>query len=265
LNDDTLMVGRLTRTYLLHIPPHLRAGQRYPFVIAFHSFGSNGQGFAGESGMSDVADRHGFVVVYPDGVNYGWNSGPRPKGVAPSDWSTADEVCFTAQLIDALAARLCLDPHRVYAAGRSLGGGMVHRLACDLATRIVAIAPLDGFYENVACHAARPVAVIAFHGTADVYHGSSAQGSPDIPTWARGWAQRDGCTRGPIGFFHHLNFSSQDISAVRYTACRAGTEVELYTIGDGGDVWPFDIVDAKGQSTIASELIWRFFAAHPRP
>lgn len=105
------------------------------------------------------------------------------------------------------------------------------------------------------------MSAIVFHGTANTdipYQGGGPYGTPDIPTWARGWAQRDGCTRGPTPFSKGKFFT-----AVRYTACRSGTEVQLYTMIDEGDQWPADL-DLLGQTNNASELIWRFFVAHPQ-
>jgi len=264
-SDNSVLVGRLVRTYTLHVPPHGRAGWRYPLLLAFHGSGGNGRGMAADTELSTLADEHAFIVVYPDGTKGGfWNVGPY------SD-TTADDVAFISQLIDVLSQRLCIDHRRIFATGISEGGGMAHRLACDLALRIAAIGPVAGGYIDTACHPQRPVSVIAFHGTADPlvpYHGGRlrcrtvkgcAPGRlPDIPTWARGWAFLDGCRQGPTVFMH-----AQDVTAVRYTRCHGHAEVQLYTIRDGDHAWPGP---GTGTPTIdASELMWSFFVDHPLP
>jgi poly(3-hydroxybutyrate) depolymerase len=51
-----------------------------------------------------------------------------------------DDIKFTAQLLDRIAERLCIDEDRIYVTGLGTGGGMVQLIACDegLSTRIAA-------------------------------------------------------------------------------------------------------------------------------
>jgi polyhydroxybutyrate depolymerase len=58
----------------------------------------------------------------------------------------------------------------------SKGGMMSYRLGCELSSRIAAIAPVagnmaakDGSAQDVGCMPARPVSVLAIHGTLDPY------------------------------------------------------------------------------------------------
>lgn len=263
--SGSLVSDGVRRTYLLHVPRHLPAGRRLPLVLYFHSYGADAT--EGANSWSGVADRYGFVAVYPNGTGTprSWNEGFNLSGFPTTK---LNDVRFTARLIDTLSARLCIDPRRVYASGFSNGGGMVHRLACDLSTRIAAIAPESGPYGYTSCHPTRPVSVIAFHGDADPkvpYHGDRSQGLPDIRAWARAWAHRDGCTRGPAQFFRRKDaFQQYTIVGVRYTGCRAASEVDLYTI-QSGDHAPPPAVGRMGHATVPEETIWRFFAAHPIP
>src|SRR5207245_11747467 len=73
-------------------------------------------------------------------------------------------------LLDDLSQTVNVDASKVYATGMSNGSAMVHRLACELADRIAAIAPVAGGNQLSAvssCNPPRPVPVIEFHGTAD--------------------------------------------------------------------------------------------------
>jgi len=258
----SLTVDTLKRTYLLHVPPHLPAHHRYALVIMFHPASATGSAMAAISGMSDVADRHGFLVAYPDGLDETWLSGgaddeqitnqdPRLRGKGLAD------IHFIGRLIDAIGSRTCIDPARIYAGGASSGGSMAYRLACDLSGRIAAIAPGNGTYTYGGCRPSHAVAVIAFHGTANVgvpYHGGGLYHTPDIPTWASTWAHRDQCTRGPSIFLNRAV-----ARAVRYTGCQGRTEVQLYAMIGVGDQWPY-LPGVGG----AAEIMWRFFAAHAR-
>jgi len=41
--------------------------------LAFHGYGSQGKDLANGSGFNETAERKGFVVVYPDGIERRWN------------------------------------------------------------------------------------------------------------------------------------------------------------------------------------------------
>lgn len=261
----SLVSDGIRRTYWLHVPHHLRRGQHVPLVLFFHQLGADGESAASGSDMVTAADHHGFILVYPNGTGSprSWNVGPARGGV-PS--TRVDDVRFASQLIAQLSAQLCLDPRREYASGFSMGAGMAYRLACDLSGRIAAIAPADGPYVYNSCHPRQPVSVIAFHGDLDtsvLYHGDG-KGLPDIPGWARGWAHRDGCVSGPTPFFHGTDpFRTYAVVAVRYTGCRSGAQVQLYTVKGGAHQWP-PAVGPMGRAVPPAEIIWRFFASHPQ-
>ena len=56
--------------------------------------------------------------------------------------NNVDDVGFFAALIGKLTAEGGADPRRVYVTGISNGGLMTHRLGCELADKITAIAPV---------------------------------------------------------------------------------------------------------------------------
>ena len=145
----SIRVDGLARTYLLRVPASPRGypaiHHRYPLVIMFHYATGNAARMETISGMSRVADRNSFLVVYPNGRGTTWVSGAADDLDATQyDRSfrgpRGNDVHFTARLIDTISARLCVDPHRIYAGGLSSGGSMAYRLACDLSGRIAAIA-----------------------------------------------------------------------------------------------------------------------------
>jgi polyhydroxybutyrate depolymerase len=207
-------------------------------VLVFHGAGIGAERFVNYSRFSAVADREGFLVVYPQG------SGEKPV------WNPApgsQDVPFVRDLIDHLQRRCHVDPERIYASGHSNGGAMADRLACEMADRIAAIGTISGAYSRSSnCSPARPVPVFAIHGTQDPivpYQG--------IPEWASAWAQRNGCETEPVEIPHNVLIHEQ-----KWTNCRAGADVILYTIEGLGHDWTHDLID-MGQA------IWDFFEAHP--
>lgn len=60
----------------------------------------------------------------------------------------SDDVGFTKQILDQLEEQYCVDTDRIYATGKSQGGGMVGLLAADadLSMRFAAFAPVSGAF-----------------------------------------------------------------------------------------------------------------------
>jgi poly(3-hydroxybutyrate) depolymerase len=130
------------------------------------------------------------------------------------DSSEVDDIGFVSDMIAHFSERYCIDTFRVYAAGKSDGGGLINLLACDpiLSTQIAAFAPVSGaFYVNGSsdtnCNAEKivtpcspgrkPVPILDFHGSADstiLYSGGLRRGEclPSIPHWVQEWSERDG-------------------------------------------------------------------------
>ena len=83
------------------------------------------------SGFDAVADREGFVVVYPEAINREWSYGRVTNQPMPVvDGQTVDDVGFIRLLIDELVAGGLADAGRVSAAGSSRGGLLAYTLAC---------------------------------------------------------------------------------------------------------------------------------------
>ena len=255
---NRLETGGTARQYWIYVPGSYRPGKPVPLVLGFHGNTGHADQFEAYTGFVPVADKTGFILVYPQGA-----------GNPPSwdVWQGSKDIQFVSDLIDRLESTCSIDPARVYATGHSLGGGMVNRLACDLSDRIAAIGSVSGAYVNAEpCIPAQPVAVVATHGTADtdVWYGalppdggppaSHVQMNTPIPQWAWTWGQRNGCDKQSKAFFQ-----KGPVSAQRWADCREGADVILYTIQGGQHSWPATTPDFD-----PAQLIWDFFAAHPR-
>jgi polyhydroxybutyrate depolymerase len=265
--NETLFSGGLIRTYLLHVPSGYQANSSEAVVLSFHGHGSNAFQQERRSGMSHLADQQGFIVVYPQGLvgpdgRTGWATGLRGR-------PRVNDVLYVSDLLNHLQSILCIDPLRIYATGFSNGGGMTNVLACTLAGRLAAFAPVSGSYPPYpgGCHPVRPVPLLEFHAMADPvvpYNGSTSNQLPPIFAWLQGWATRDGCTRGPTVFYNKVN-----VTGLEWTDCRGNAIVLHYRIRGEGHVWPFVTFHLPGgtvgKSFSASALIWLFFQQHPLP
>lgn len=269
----TMEVGGSRRSYLLYVPPSHRADRPLPLVLVFHGAGGRGRGMARHTGFTRLAEREGFAVVYPDGLDRRWNDG---RGTGGSQ----DDVGFVRALLDSLERELGVDRRRIYATGISNGAMFSHRLACDLPGVLAAIAPVAGALPAALaerCAGAAPVAVVAFQGTADAFvpydGGGVVRGRGTVlgaGASAAFWARLNGCG-GP----HETGPPSDSVTdgtrlrRESWAGCREDRSVVLYTILGGGHTWPGGgdgtrRIGRASREIDATRAIWDFFQRHPR-
>jgi polyhydroxybutyrate depolymerase len=262
-STQTIESGGLTRSYRLHIPESYDLSVPTPLVLSLHGFTSNSAQQAFFSGWDEIANAENFIVAYPQGAQTPsrWNAGPNMF----TRLNPVDDVAFIRALIAQITENYCIDTARIFVNGLSNGGGMTHRLACEMADQIAAVGMVAGAFpaSGAACEPARPVPVIAFHGTDDglvPYDGNRA--FPPIQDWAAEWAARNGCDPTP-----EIIPAAGDTSGVHYINCDDNADVILYTIDGGGHTWPggprLPILGKTSRDINASEVMWEFFMAHP--
>jgi len=268
-----LRSGGLDRTYVVHVPASYDGTQPVPLVLVLHGSGGSAEIANHISGMSAKSDAAGFLAVYPQGLGTSatFNAG---LCCGYAGRTMLDDVSFMRDVVTDVSADYLVDAHRIYAAGMSNGAMMVHRLGCEMSDVLAAIAPVAGALE-VECAPAEPVSAIVFHGNADAivpYAGGPAETVPrgmdpdydPVSTAVDVWATTDGCTGAT-----DEQVSASVVHQVR-TGCLPGYGVELYTVDGGGHAWPggepgWAGGDVPTTEVVATDLIWDFFAAHPKP
>jgi polyhydroxybutyrate depolymerase len=274
--------GRLKRTYIVHVPKTYDRQRSRPMVLVLHGGGGDGRKVAQLTRFSRMADEAGFIVVYPNAVNGHWNDG-RDVRRFRSQREDVDDVGFLAALIDRLVQDLNADSARVYVSGMSNGAMMCHRLACERAEKIAAIASVAGTLpDNLlgSCRPARPVSVLLINGTADPVVPYSGGGvglaakrgrvASALET-AEFWAQADSCQPKPetLPVIDTDTTDGTRVRSVHWTGGRDGSEVILHTVEGGGHTWPGGAARARlfgrtARDINATEVIWQFFERHTR-
>jgi polyhydroxybutyrate depolymerase len=255
------------------VPASYDGSQAVPLVLVLHGSGGSAEIANRISGMSAKSDAAGFLAVYPEGTGTSatFNAG---LCCGYAGRTMTDDVSFMRDVVADVSADYLVDARRIYAAGMSNGAMMVHRLGCEMSDVLAAIAPVAGALE-VDCAPAGPVSAIVFHGKADrivPYAGGPAETVPrgmdadyePVSTAVDVWATTGGCTGAT-----DEQVSASVVRQVR-TGCLAGYGVELYTVDGGGHAWPggepaWAGGDVPPTEVVATDLIWDFFAAHPKP
>lgn len=283
----TLQHAGMTRSYAVHYPGNRKPDHPLPLVFALHGAGgADARSMSRSIGFNAIADREGFILVYPQGLDGNWNDGRGKVFKRRKDISQVDDVGFISGVIDRFVGSGEADSSRVYVTGVSNGGMMTHRLGIELAEKLAAIAPvIANIPANLANRKpARPLAVLIMNGTED----------PIIP-WAGGDLRKLGRDYGRVlsteqsvkywadaaqlilsqGRKQLLADRVPDdrcqVSVDTYRAVGREAEVVLYSIIGGGHTVPGSnipdfkrLVGPKCMEINAAQVIWDFFKKHPR-
>lgn len=295
-HEFRLTVAGRSRFYLLRVPPAAASGAPLPVVLALHGGGGNPEQFKEESDFDQVADREGFIAVYPAGngtvltprILLTWNAGTDCCGTALTQG--VDDVAFLLAVIDDLAERSPVDGKRIYAAGHSNGAMMAYRLAAEAAHRVAAIAPVAGAMQLSAFAPSRPVPVLHIHSVDDpraLYEGGLGPPFPlggsqvfhqPVVDGLASWRARNGCPgtaqivaelQGQAGTVNEGHTAQKLV----WGPCSSGAPVIHWRMSGVGHGWPGRILSPAreelvgGSTTLLSapEEAWAFFEEFSLP
>ena len=265
-HEFTLRHGGRMRTYIVHMPK--RTSDRPPVILAFHGGGGNAAGFQEYAELDAIADREGFIVVYPNGTGplprrlLTWNAGDGCCGYAMT--RKVNDVGFATMVLSDLERRTPIDRSRVYATGHSNGAIMAHRLAAERPELIAAIAPVAGSLDLENFAPRRGVPVLQIHSVDDpraLYHGGLGPPFPGtnnrvfhqpVQAGLDRWIAVNKCRtrpdtvavrRGAAG----TREANQSATLLVWRDCAAGSEVAHWKLTGSGHAWPGDADPPGGE------------------
>jgi polyhydroxybutyrate depolymerase len=273
------------RTYLLHVPAGYDEQKTWPLVVALHGAFSTAGSFETKSGFSDLADRAGFVVAYPNGIGVlghlqHWNAG-HCCGLAEEDH--VDDVGFLRYVIDDVARKVRIDPQRVYVAGHSNGAMLAYQFAAENSEKIAAVCVVAGSLGSARSKGAQthttgppaePVPLLAIHGRQDAcvpFAGGSGvrRGGRcyvSVLDSVGLWARYCGCHPTPeISGDPHGG-----PSLLTWRDAQGDSWASLYILDHWEHAWPGACncrqlpPEHPLRTFDAAEVIWDFFSQHPQ-
>ena len=319
------------REYFVHVPSDVDGPM--PVVFGLHGYTSTATGFANSHELNLHADRHGYIAVYPQATHFlfepegspafritTWNpydeDGPDPDApphcTADSaqypcppgcdechrcQWEPCtNDVAFVEEVIERIQADFETDTSRYYVLGVSVGAMMTTRIACELADRFAAAAPIIGLQvAGHACSSETDLPMLFLMGALDEtirYDGKAGKDDGLIyASLAESTAlQADAmsCETGPVSWPSEVA-EAEGIECTAYSDCRiAGHEVVSCLDPSGGHVWPKQglrntsatCVEAEQAATMPEkeiclpepengphagmDLVWGFFSRYRR-
>lgn len=192
----TINVDGKTREYWLYVPASVKGQENVPVVFSLHGRGGtddpndDNSSIYGKPTFTSLADKEGFIVVYPQGRNGtnkadypddgNWNNGfDNTTGWEATGKENADTK-FIKALVDKIQAdyktrnasngNISVNPKRFYLCGYSMGGMMTYACAKVLNGTFAAYGscsgyPLNEFHMNLATE--NPIPFIHLHGNKD--------------------------------------------------------------------------------------------------
>lgn len=273
--EHVLVVDGVERHYLMHVPPDWTKQTYRAVILMLHGAGGTPE-HAGALDLNRYADRKGFLVVYPEGLDHAWNDG------RPISGRSADDVAFLSELIDEVVQKYNANPRHVYVTGISNGGFMSFTLACRISEKIAGIAPVAasmGVGQMESCHPRHSVSVMMINGTADpivrfdggqTLHGKGSESEP-VRNVVEFWNRQVCGTEGVAAKHESLpDVDRSDGSTVEVERVQCpGGEVVSYTVKGGGHTWPGAaqymprvLVGSVNRDFSASAAIVDFFSSH---
>ena len=242
------------RDFLLHVPKGYSEGNQLPLVVVLHGAFSTAEQTELETGFSDLADEENFLVAYPEGIGlFGylqhWNAG-HCCGKAANDG--IDDVTFVDEVIQAVARKARVDPRRIYLAGMSNGGMLVHRFAAERGGLIAAAAVISGALGSSVADTSNwnipppenPPSMLLIHGDADQHvpleggasrlSGREKRSYLSLAEAGRFWRNASTCDDAV-----EIESLRDDFVMRRsWTGCAAGKRVEIIELKGWGHQWP---------------------------
>jgi poly(3-hydroxybutyrate) depolymerase len=138
--------ARKEMEYALYVPTTYDKERKTPLMIALHGLGSNPQQIMRYKGLTDQAEKHGYIVAAPMGYNpRGWYGQPIPKKMSKADDPENLPELSEKDVMNVLGLvrkEFNIDPDRIYLMGHSMGGGGTWHLALKYPEIWAGLAPI---------------------------------------------------------------------------------------------------------------------------
>lgn len=251
LKYHTIEVGEANREFAIYLPPSYDDHTPSPLLLCFHGYGRTMDQLAAVSRFNDPLINPNMIAVFLQGQV--GPSGKRAWQGAPYAAPGVDDIAFTSAVLTFLREHYCIDDSRIYALGKSNGGGFCDLLASSstVGSNFAAFAMASAalYHRYTSASTVVPLdaqeipltPILELHGANDEtikYDGDEVKLLPSIPSWLDTWARRNG-SRSPAS--EHITVPHGSTGKISHTTYKAGDisfGVEHYRVEGMGHLWP---------------------------
>lgn len=227
-------------------------------------------------GLPEIAKQKHILLVYPQGIDKGWNDG-RDTKISTAISENIDDAGFLDSLALKLAADYKIPEDKIFITGISNGGMMSQRLACESRAFRAIASVAANLQESFApkCKPSAPISTLFILGTEDPL---VPYGGGDITLFkkTRGrvlsadatlqfWRSRNQCNADSVKTDVPDTTRDNTSATVETWSC-GNARVRLIRVLGGGHTWPGGlqylpevVVGRTSRDFSASEEIVRFF------
>jgi polyhydroxybutyrate depolymerase len=242
----TLSHDGIDRTVHVYLPE--KRPDKLALIVALHGYGSSAENIMAYSGLNALAERHGYIVAYPQGTLDEEQNTFFNVGYEFHAESNIDDIGFIRKIVSHLVSLHPINPSQIFATGMSNGGDMSYLLGCQAADLFNVIAPVAGtmMVSNADdCRPSEPVSVLAISGTSDnvTWFSGDLENAGGwgaylgVDVVVDGWAGR--LPGSPNERSKTIEYANDNPVHVRTYGSDDGIEqVVLYRVEQGGHDWP---------------------------
>lgn len=134
--------------YALYVPKKYKKNTKTPLLVLLHGLGSNPQQVIRYRGITEEAEKRGYIVVAPYGYNergwYGSHGKGKGFGASSKDPKNLGELSEkdVLNVLGIVRKEFTIDENRIYLAGHSMGGGGTMHLGATHPKIWAALGPL---------------------------------------------------------------------------------------------------------------------------
>ncbi|PJZ46564.1 alpha/beta hydrolase family esterase [Leptospira brenneri] len=271
---DSIEIQNQKRTYIVHYPKGWN-GSPIRLLVALHGRFGSGNSMIKQTKLDLLADRKGFIVVFPDGYKRSWADG---RGNTPADENKINDITFIELLVKRLIAEGSVNPKEIFLVGHSNGGFMAQRLAVEkpeLWKGVLSVAAQVSVFtlKRKLTLKSNPVSVGIMAGTEDPivpFSGGYVRDGGEILSVEDSilrWKEWNSCKEPANQKTENYKEESTElkIDFIRYESCAENTKVGLIQLNGLGHSWPGEtpmipFID-QGKTTNVldgSKLVWDF-------
>ncbi len=190
----TIIVDGKEREVFFHVPNSYTGNAAVPLVFMLHGTGGDGERMYEDSGWAELAEKEGFIAVFPSALRYKiidegelktttkWNHRPDANWVFQPGEIGYDDIKFLRRIIEMAKVELAIDAQRIYLNGFSNGGAMAAKCTIEMSDILAAVCSnASSFYLDTIFIPNRKIPYLYQVGNRDYGPGNVGPDFPAVP------------------------------------------------------------------------------------